>query len=84
MTFLKFLFLLDKSSLSLSEFYTSKKAHVALNRKKSIFKQTLERCTNILYGPGNTLWFTKLIIDSVRLLTEKIPGGTGPCCRQPS
>ena len=84
MTFLKFLFLLDESSLSLSEFYTSKKAHVALNRRKSIFKQTLQRCTNILYGPRNTLWVTMLIIDSVRFLTKKTPGGTGAHCRQPS
>ena len=43
----------------------------ACQRKKLIFKQTLRRCTNILYGSRNALSITGLIIDSVHFLTEK-------------
>ena len=31
----------------------------------------------MLFGSGNALWVTKLIIDSVHVLTEKITGGGG-------
>ena len=31
----------------------------------------------MLFGSGNALWVTKLIIDSVHVLTEKITGEGG-------
>ena len=31
----------------------------------------------MLFGSGNALWVTKLRIDSVHVLTEKIPPGGG-------
>ena len=39
--------------------------------EKEIFKKTLRRWTNKLYGSRNALWATGLIIDSVHFLTEK-------------
>ena len=51
-----------------------KSACVELNRKKSVFKHTLQRCTNMLYGSGNALWVTKLIIDSVHFWQRKSLG----------
>ena len=36
----------------------------------ALFKRTLHRSTNRLYGPRNVVWVTGLIIDSVRFLTD--------------
>ena len=50
---------------------TERTSNEACQRKKSIFKRTLQRWTNVLYGSHNTLCVTGLIIDSVHCLTEK-------------
>ena len=57
-------------SLELQRGVSEKGLDLQTDSANALFKRTLQRSTNRLYGPRDVVWVTGLIIDSVRFLTD--------------
>ena len=57
-------------NLELQRGVSEKGLDLQTDSANALFKRTLQRSTNRLYGPRDVVWVTGLIIDSVRFLTD--------------